>query len=136
MHADPSLNPDMSVNNLISLLKDVSAEWERVGLELGVKWSKIKQIAKSRNHADPQLCMADLLDYWLRNDRDVSWEKVASALDEIEIRDVALKIRKTYCSPGKLYMCIGINLNKLLTTFGLDVYFHRRTLCLSIQVIQ
>ena len=98
------LDPDMSVNTLTSILKDASAEWEKLGLELGVKWSKIKQIAESRNHADPLLCMADLLHCWLRSDCDASWEKVASALDEIEVRDVALKIRKTYCSPGKLFM--------------------------------
>ena len=133
----------MNVNTLTSILKDVSAEWEKLGLELGVKWSKIKQIARSRNHADPQLCMADLLDCWLRSGCDASWEKVASALDEIEIRDVALMIRKTYCSPGKLPMySIGIDLNKLspplLVSRRLNAYFKSTyiTFCPSIQVIQ
>lgn len=65
-----------------------------------------RDIAKSRNHRDPHLCMADLMEHWLSSDLEASWEKVANALDEMDLRDVAVKIRKAYRSSSKIANCL------------------------------
>lgn len=85
------------MKNLTIALKDV-VDWETLGLYLDVEMSTIETIARDRNHRDPHLCKMDLLNHWLRNDPDPSWEKVAAALDEMERQGVAEKIRRTYCS--------------------------------------
>lgn len=86
------------MNNLTSALTDIQ-DWETLGLRLDVTWSTIKRIAKESNSSGgPHLCRASLLDHWLRNDAAPSWEKVASALEEMDRRDVARKVRAAYCS--------------------------------------
>ena len=85
------------MSSLTSALSDIH-DWETLGLRLDVTWSTIKQIANDSNSGAPQLCRASLLDYWLRNDAEPSWEKVASALEEMDRRDVAREIRAAYCS--------------------------------------
>ena len=87
-------DPTLDVNALIEILKDTFSDWERLGIELGIKYSKIKEIDK-RHRGDPCLCMADLLQHWLESDlEEASWEKMAITLDQIDKRDIAKKIRE------------------------------------------
>lgn len=83
------------MRNLSSALKDVP-DWETLGIRLGVSTARIKEISISRNR-EPCLCKMDLLDYWLTTDPDVSWERVATALDEMDVHKIAKDIRITYC---------------------------------------
>lgn len=83
------------MNNVTAALKDIP-EWQKVGVLLGIKWSKIKEIM-GHNH-DPWVCKADLIDYWLESDLQASWEKFALALEEMEKMVDAEKVRTTYCS--------------------------------------
>ena len=88
------------MKNLIKVLNEVCSDWETLGVKLDVKWSKIKEIAKSRSHREPHLCLADLMDFWLGNDVDASWERVATALEEMGKVDLARGIRRAHCSSG------------------------------------
>lgn len=74
-------------------LKDALSDWERLGLELGIKYPKIKEIKRSHRPEELYLCMADLLQHWMGSDTDASWEKMAITLDEMDKRDIAMKIR-------------------------------------------
>lgn len=91
-----SKSKDLSMKNLMAALNDVP-EWEELGIELGIEWFKMKEIKKNRNHCEPRLCKADLLDHWLENDLQASWERLASALDNMGKKVVAQRIRATYC---------------------------------------
>ena len=86
----------LSVNNLISALTEVD-DWETLGLKLDVTWSIIKQIAKNRNNKESHLCKADLFDHWLKSATDASWEKVVTALEEMNSQVIASEIKNTYC---------------------------------------
>ena len=90
----------LNVNNLIKALNEVFSDWETLGIRLDVKWTKIREIAKSRSHREPHLCLADLMDFWLGSDVDASWERVAMALEEMDKQDLARRIRSVYCSAG------------------------------------
>ena len=83
---------ELNIRNLTNALKDVS-NWEMLGIQLGVELAQIRQIS-SKN---PKI---DLLDLWLKNDPEHSWEKVAGALDEMGMRNVAREIRTACCSSG------------------------------------
>ena len=74
--------------------------WEMLGCKLDVKEYKIKEIAVGRNYREPSLCKMDLLYYWLRNDVEASWERVAEALDDMDEKAVASEIRAAYCHSG------------------------------------
>ena len=65
-----------------------------------MKWSKIKEIERE-NCRSTFRCKADLLDYWLGNDSKASWERVATALDEMDMHVIGNEIRSNYCISGK-----------------------------------
>lgn len=85
----------ISIEHLINSLKEVT-DWETLGIGLGLTTTKVEEIA--RKHREPHVCKKDILDHWLRNDAEPSWEKVAMALVEMDRRDVARKIREVYCN--------------------------------------
>ena len=86
-----------TLRDLTGALKEV-ADWETLGVRLGVSASKSDEIARNRSYRDPHLCKKDLLNHWLENDADPTWEKVAIALEEMDMRNAARKIRTAYCS--------------------------------------
>ena len=90
------------MKNLSGALKDVS-DWETLGVRLGVRMPRIREISVKRNR-DPHFCKMDLLDHWLTTDLAVSWEKVAIALDEMDFQKIAEEIRTVYCSSGRANM--------------------------------
>ena len=90
---------ELNMKNLTNALVDVS-DWETLGIQLGVKKSKVKEIGIDRNYRSPHLSKIDVLDFWLRNDLVASWEKLAIALDAMDEREAARVVRTTYCSSG------------------------------------
>lgn len=88
----------LNMMNLTNVLKEVT-DWETLGIRLGVEKAKIDEIAQRRNQ-DPHLCKVDLLAHWLNTDLSASWEKLAKALDEMDLQRVGQKIRASYCSSG------------------------------------
>ena len=85
----------ITVLTLTNVLRNV-IDWETLGTKLGVRKSKIKEIAMDRNYRRPNLCKCDVLDFWLRNDHDASWGKLAAALDNMDECNVASNIRGKY----------------------------------------
>ena len=55
-------------------------EWYRLGVQLELAESILKSI--EHNHPkDAQRCKTEVLSWWLRNTREISWEKLAVALE-------------------------------------------------------
>ena len=66
------------MRNITNELVDV-AEWESVGIALGVSSTKLHEIRANRMNNGP-LCKISMADTWLRSDVNASWEKLADAL--------------------------------------------------------
>lgn len=81
---------NLNVKNLLNALKDVP-NWQLLGIQLGMSPAQIHQISSPNP-------MMDLLDLWLNFDSEPSWEKVATALDEMDKKKIAREIRTAYCS--------------------------------------
>ena len=61
-------------------LGDVTAaDWFQLGVQLGIKAAKLREIEKD-HPGDVQRCKTEVLDWWLQNTPSVSWEKLADAL--------------------------------------------------------
>ena len=61
-------------------LKEVTAaNWFLLGVHLGIKSPKLREIEKDYPR-DVWRCRFEVLDWWHRNAPDVSWEKLADAL--------------------------------------------------------
>ena len=59
------------------------AEWYQLGLQLKLETPKLKEIEKNYPK-DAQRCKSEVLDWWLRNAPEASWEKLAQALEAMD----------------------------------------------------
>ena len=85
---------NLDVKNITNELVDV-AEWEPVGINLGLSAAKLAEIKASRMNNAP-LCKISMADAWLRSDLDATWEKLAVALDKSGNDKQAERIRTNY----------------------------------------
>ena len=78
------------------LLKDsVACRYDRFGIHLGLSPDTIECIAM--NHRDVYMyrCLINVINHWVNN-YQVSWSAVASALDQIDYRNMAETIHLKY----------------------------------------
>ena len=60
-------------------LREVTG-WYQLGLQLEVAPFKLREIEKDHPQ-DSQRCKSEVLNWWLQNAQEVSWEKLAQALE-------------------------------------------------------
>jgi len=68
---------------------------ENLGLYLNLPHARIQKFS----HDNPRNCrkmMQDVLCYWLENDKDKSWLKLADAVQDCGYQVLAVKIRSKY----------------------------------------
>jgi len=63
-------------------LREVTAaDWFQLGIHLGIPRAKLREI--ERDHPrDVQRCKTEVLDWWHRNAREVTWDTLADALEK------------------------------------------------------
>ena len=83
---------------LIEALRPVCHRSEEVGLVLGIPLPIIHLI--QRKHSGNGLCLLNLINYWLSVNRQASWEKLAQALERLQVNGVAADIREKCISLG------------------------------------
>lgn len=68
-------------------------EWYQLGVQLGLAEHILKTI--ELNHPkDAQCCKTEVLGWWLRNTREISWEKLVVALEAMGgYNNLAQKLR-------------------------------------------
>ena len=85
----------LTLQNLSMEVVPVS-DWFMLGTRLGVQSHLLHTIQESNPH-NPQRCKLDMLDTWLRNTSNPSWNDVMNALCQMEEKKVAKKIEQMYC---------------------------------------
>ena len=82
---------ELNIRNVTNALKTVT-KWHDLGLQLGVPDYELKQI-QSNNPRDDSRCKSEMLSYWFNNAEEQSWDVIADALETIDYRKLANKIR-------------------------------------------
>ena len=85
--------------------------WHLFGVKLGLQGYKLREI--ERNYGDNNRRKIEMLDLWLRNAKNPSWETVAEALRMMHECMVADGIQRKYCSSSTVT-------GKLTYWFSLD----------------
>ena len=75
------------------LNNSVAWRYDRFGIYLGLSPDTIECI--TMNHRDVHRCLISVINQWVNN-YQVSWSAVASALDQIDCRNMAETICKKY----------------------------------------
>ena len=73
-------------------------DWETLGDKLSLPEHRLKEIHVDLFHKGNVRQKAAMLDLWFRYDTSASWEKLAKALEQMEEKVLADKIRKEYLS--------------------------------------
>jgi len=80
------------MKSVTNALKPVTA-WHNLGIQLGVPDDELKQI-ESNYTRDNSRCKSEMLSYWFHNAEEQSWDVIADALEKIDYRTLANKIRR------------------------------------------
>ena len=88
----------LNTKTLAFELKAVTADWYRLGLNLGLETSELNKVQQDYHGSDQQ--MLQTLDLWLRRTPDASWLNVVSALETMGENRVATNIRQKYIRGG------------------------------------
>ena len=70
--------------------------WEELGEELSLPKSRLKEIRHDHCYRGLNRQKSAMLDLWFRYDTEASWEKLSAALQELDERVLAKKIRTEY----------------------------------------
>ena len=74
-----------------------SVNWHELGVKLGLQGHQLREIEQNYPR-DSNRCKTEMLDLWLRNSENPSWEAVAKALCLMQECVVANEIQRKYCS--------------------------------------
>ena len=88
------LDKSIDLNSVLIQLRDeVTQEWYKFGLSLGVP----EEVMDKYSGYPLDQCMIEMLDYWLRHHQGhPTWREVAKALEAIELHQLSAKILQVY----------------------------------------
>ena len=71
-------------------------DWHKLGLLLGIKKIKLDVIRLDFDKYGSERQRDEMIDLWLHSDRDASWEKLCTALENMDQNTIAEHIRTRY----------------------------------------
>lgn len=90
------------ISDLAAELRSIAREWHQLGIQLQVPCAKLDKIDEDYSTCDRKLTA--VLQYWLDNDKDPSWDKILEALRRIGGFGRMLQtIKLKYCSLQRLH---------------------------------
>ena len=94
----------------------VAAEWRILGVKLGVPSHQLNTIQNNcaHYHDYTNQCLTSMFEWWLRNSYECTYESLATALNTIGRRDLALKV----CQENSKWVYVLGYLNWLLGVYS------------------
>jgi len=89
------IGENLDIKTLTRELKDITADWFQLGVQLGVRHDKLQRI-----HHDfggkTERCQTEMLSFWLQGDLEASWGKMVEALQRIDRLVLAQQLQRKY----------------------------------------
>ena len=87
----------MDLQTLVNELCDAAAKWYALGVALGVSTGRLDAIEVDHKLAVD--CQREMLEDWLNNAAECTWEKVAEALESgpVAMERLARSVREKHC---------------------------------------
>ena len=80
---------------LLQHLDKVHDKWFEIGVALGLPPKNLRKI-RGNSHGRQQRWMAEMIQQWLESNHDASWKQVVSALEKVNLFDLARNIDRQY----------------------------------------
>lgn len=71
--------------------------WHKLGLVLGIRKAKLDTIRLDFDRFGQTRQKEEMIDLWLRSDSQASWDKLCTALENVDEGTMAAQIRAKYC---------------------------------------
>ena len=71
-----------------------NANWDRLGIQLGLGVDEIKEI--ERDHQSAWRRKMEMFNMWKKKDENASWEKLIAALEDLDEKSLAGRLREKY----------------------------------------
>ena len=87
-----------SFQDILHHLDDVRDVWFSIGLVLGIKMTKLREI-EQQNLQKPdgtRRCLAELIEYWLYSDPSACWARLIRALEQLDHLRLAAAIKRQH----------------------------------------
>ena len=115
-------------NLLIQLRPQVGPKWYEFGEAAGIKKEILENYA---SHCNPEDCIVEMLDYWLRNhDGQPTWKEITKLLREIGLGKLAAEIDKVYLT-GIIYKFKAIN---MIISFNYHTYTGKLPIVIEVDI--
>ena len=89
--------PQPTITLVFEVLRKCASEWFTIGTYLGVSVYSLNSFRGGEHKHRPILdCLISTINCWINESEDVSWEKLAQALDKCNLTDTATTVRKKY----------------------------------------
>lgn len=127
---DECLSDQLTESSVVCALNDIT-EWRKLGLQLEVPVRILNEIDDYPiNQRKERLVIK-----WLQYDVNASWSKLASALEKMDCRRIAVNIRKLYIPGESVSYGTQLNLNGVLIfVHGLGTIV-QYSLCIEVEWI-
>ena len=124
----------------------VASEWRQLGLQLGVPAHKLNEIQLKHGNSPnfAQDCLRDMFDWWLNNDHNTNYERLAHGIRDIEKIRLVTRFLQQHSHGEVVYLRLANALKRITeihlaeqfpkgdvigvvtvaTSLGLDVLFH------------
>ena len=90
-HCFPATSTQPELKEIQNEFGEVT-EWHQLGLQLGVPHAKLKEI--ENDYPQNQRRKVEVLDWWCRNTAEVTWIKLAKAVEEMGYTVLAERLRR------------------------------------------
>ena len=113
---------------MVELYNEVASEYRAIGMMLNLSLSAIQDI-ELRHSNNPKQCFLDVLAKWLQQvDLPASWEDIIKALDVVQRKDIAERLRYKYCQSNTevgdsvtlklIALCLSLDKPDMLAVLG------------------
>ena len=91
----------------MELCAKIAAKWRSIGIQLGVPDHELDTI-QANSRGDPHMvqnCLSHMFNWWLKNEQDVTPEKLAQAIHTVDEHRIEVEIKQRFgkCTPFILY---------------------------------
>jgi hypothetical protein len=98
---------------LMRLCVKIVVQWRSIGVQLGVPGHELNNI-QANNRGDPHMvqnCLSCVFDWWLKNERDITPEKLAQAIHIVGEHEVEAEIKQKFGKYSTKFPCINLYAN-------------------------
>ena len=82
----------------MELCANVAPKWKSIGIQFGVPHHELDTI-QANNYGHPHMvqnCLSRVFDWWLKNEQNVTPERLAQALCTIDEHDLEVQIKQKF----------------------------------------